>query len=476
MTAAERLHSLVLNSAGAPQGGVCTAAFSGGADSTALLCCLYDLRSSLGITLRAVHVHHGIRGAEADRDAAFCAALCERLGIPLQTVYVDVPRYAAEHRLSYETAARMLRYEALRQAAPEGTIATAHHADDNAETVLFHLLRGSGTRGLCGIPPRSPDGRIIRPLLDAEKADILRYLQEIGQDFVEDGTNADDSASRNRIRHRLLPLLKTENPAALRHISRCAALLSADDALLSLQADAAYDACRDAAGGGMHGLAAYPQPIRMRVFRRLIAETELLHGARHIDPSFENLSAADALLNTGCGRISLSRDVYAEAYAGILYIRREAVLHESLPLQTGPNRLFADRLCMAEISETAALSRNIHKSDTKSTLDFDMIIGRPYFRVIRGADRIRLPGRDFRTALKKQVQRCVPPPERRSLYALFDECGCIFCERVGIAQRVKPHAETRRLLTLSAFAVLSEETKDTSGKGVSDTWEKIADY
>ena len=477
MTASERLYSLVLHGTGTPTAGICTVAFSGGADSTALLCCLHDLRDVLGITLRAVHVHHGIRGGEADRDAAFCAALCSKRGVPLQTVYVHAPEYAAEHRLSLETAARRLRYDALYQAAPAGEIATAHHADDNAETVLFHLLRGSGLRGLCGIPPRSPDGRIIRPLLHAEKAEILAYLQEIGQDYVEDGTNAEESASRNRIRHRLLPLLRDENPAALHHISRCAALLTADEALLTQQADAAYDACSEPVSGGMQGLMRFPQPVRMRVYRRMLAETELLQGAKHIDPTFENLSAADALLQNGSGRISFSRDVYAQADAGMLYIRREAVLCDCLPLQAGQNRLFADRVCIAEVTEQGALSRNIHKSDTLSTLDFDMIIGRPYFRALRGTDRMQLPGRDFCTTLKKQVQGCVPQPQRRSLYALFDEQGCIFCERVGIAARVKPGADTHRLLTLTAYAIKADRSADeTSDKGVSDTWEKIADY
>ncbi|MBQ5340188.1 MAG: hypothetical protein J6Z40_13630, partial [Oscillospiraceae bacterium] len=117
MSTQSPLHETVLSGAGRPQSGICTVAFSGGADSTALLLCLWQLREQLGVDLRAVHVHHGIRGAEADRDAAFCENLCEKYGIPFQTVYVDVPAYAKEHRLSVETAARHLRYEALAQAA-----------------------------------------------------------------------------------------------------------------------------------------------------------------------------------------------------------------------------------------------------------------------------------------------------------------------------------------------------------------------
>ena len=205
MTLTER----ILHGPAVPPAGICTAALSGGADSTALLLCLHELKEQLSLDLRAVHVHHGIRGAEADRDAAFCAELCKQYGIPLQTVHVNVPAYAAEHRLSEETAARRLRYEALDQAAPDGVIVTAHHAGDNAETVLFHLIRGSGLRGLCGIPPKN--GRILRPMLEAEKSEILAFLQERGQSFVEDSTNHEGGSSRNRIRHDTMPLLLREN-------------------------------------------------------------------------------------------------------------------------------------------------------------------------------------------------------------------------------------------------------------------------
>ena len=299
MNAGEALKNRIRSGAGTPNAGICTVAFSGGADSTALLLCLHEMRQELRLTLSAVHVHHGIRGAEADRDAAFCRAFCETHDIPFQLVCVDAPGCAAAEKLSLETAARKLRYAALMQAAPEGEIATAHHAGDNAETVLFHLIRGSGMRGLCGIPPRSPDGRIIRPLLDADKEEILGFLREKGQNFLEDSTNAELSASRNRIRHLLMPLLLQENPAALRHISRSAALLSADDALLREYADSAYDACRDALSGGMRGLMQYPQPVRMRVYLRMIAESETLLKAHHIDPDCGSLCAIDALSTAG---------------------------------------------------------------------------------------------------------------------------------------------------------------------------------
>ena len=450
----ETLLQTVMQGAGKPQSGICTVAFSGGADSTALLLCLYQLRDALQIDLRAVHVHHGIRGAEADRDAAFCADFCAKYGIPFQCVYVDVPAFAAEKKLSPETAARLLRYEALQNAAPEGEIATAHHAGDHAETVLFHLLRGSGMKGLRGILPRS--GRIIRPLLTAEKQDILAFLQENKQTFVEDSTNFTAESSRNRIRSDIMPLLLRENPAAIRHITQTAELLAEDEAYLTAQAEKAYRMCLDLQSGGLSGIGSYPCPIRMRVYR-LALERKL---SVHIDPAFEQLRAIDDAVCSGSGTVNLSAGVYARADRGILYMQEDAVPEQKpVYMQIGENRCASGRICRAVLHEGDAVSQNLHTADTKATLDFDKIIGRPYFRPRRPDDRITLPARGFSTLLKKCVQAAVPVPERQTLCTLYDDLGCIWCERVGIAARVKPDLNSRRILTLSVSAAEIQTTK-----------------
>lgn len=447
MSTLHPLQKAVLEGAGKPESCICTAAFSGGADSTALLLCLYELRETLGIDLRAVHVHHGIRGAEADRDAAFCAAFCEKYGIPFQCVYVDVPAYAKARRLSLETAARILRYRALEQAAPEGFIATAHHAGDNAETVLFHLLRGSGMKGLRGILPRS--GRLLRPLLSAEKAQILDYLQSRGQDYVEDSTNFTGDSSRNRLRQEMIPLLLRENPAALAHIARTAMLLTEDEALLTKQAEEAYFACYDTETGALAGLSAYPRPIRMRVY---MLRLERMCKSYHIDPAYEMLRAIDEALLAGGGTVNLSGNVYAQVHRGILYMQEcvPIAADAKMPLQLGENRFFHDRICTAKL--TCAVSQNLHTADTKATLDFDKIIGNPYWRQRRADDRITLPAREHSALLKKCVQANVPPPLRQSLYALYDDLGCIWCEKIGIAARVKPEQNSRRVLICTVRA------------------------
>lgn len=206
---------------------------SGGPDSVFLLYALHTLQVRMGFALRAVHVHHGIRGAEADRDESFSEELCAKLHIPFQAVHVTAPAYAAQQGLSLEEAARILRYEALEVArqqmtTPTAWIAVAHHLDDQAETVLHNLVRGAGLRGLAGMENRR--NHVIRPLLSIKREDILKWLEQNKIAYVTDSTNADPHYTRNRIRSTVLPELREINPEASAHIAHSAALLREADA------------------------------------------------------------------------------------------------------------------------------------------------------------------------------------------------------------------------------------------------------
>ncbi len=202
-------------------------ALSGGADSTALLRLLHAAntlpREALGIGLSAIHIHHGIRGLAADRDQAAVEQLCAALAVPLHLRAVDTPAHAANTHQTLEEAARNLRHAAFTDLIAAGhadAIATAHTADDQAETVLMKLLRGAWTEGLAGIFPvveiKLPDGRtgrLLRPLLGTDRVAVEQYLRALGQGWVEDETNADPAFTRNRIRHQLLPALRAFNPS-----------------------------------------------------------------------------------------------------------------------------------------------------------------------------------------------------------------------------------------------------------------------
>ena len=191
-------------------------ALSGGADSVALLCIL----DALGINISAAHCNFHLRGEESNRDEQFCVDLCQKMGIPLSRIHFDTLEYAQLHKVSIEMAARDLRYRYFAQLAKDlkaDGICVAHHRDDNVETLLLNLLRGSGIDGLAGIAPQN--GNILRPLLCISRQDILQYLKEKGQDYVTDSTNLEDDALRNKIRHHVIPLLQTLNPAASDNIA-----------------------------------------------------------------------------------------------------------------------------------------------------------------------------------------------------------------------------------------------------------------
>lgn len=215
-------------------------ACSGGPDSLALLVILWRLRRKYDLHILAAHFEHGIRGAESKADADFVRAFCRQWGIPLQLEAADVPQAAAAQGLSLETAARELRYhflERVRQTAGFDAIAVAHHADDQAETVLMRILRGTGTQGLAAMRPRSgAGGHIIRPLLGVTKTAIRAFCAAQGLQPCEDATNAQADCTRNRLRLATLPALKQAyNPELTRALCQLAEVAAAETDYIASQ-------------------------------------------------------------------------------------------------------------------------------------------------------------------------------------------------------------------------------------------------
>jgi tRNA(Ile)-lysidine synthase len=211
-------------------------AVSGGADSVALLVAMADARTELGLVLSAVHVHHGLRGAEADGDAQFVTELAKQLDVPLRIEHGDAGALAAERGQGIEEAARALRYRVfhtLMASREIYAVATAHTLDDQAETVLMKMLRGAWTEGLGGIAPVvtvESNGRVVRPLLEVTRAEVVAYLEGRGQPWREDSTNREQTFTRNRVRHTLLPQLREFQPRIAEHLSRMAAVARDEEA------------------------------------------------------------------------------------------------------------------------------------------------------------------------------------------------------------------------------------------------------
>lgn len=250
------------------------AAVSGGADSIALLFALFLLREEWGITLEAAHFNHCLRGEESNRDARFVEDFCARYGIPLHMCSGNV----VPGEKGLEAAARDARYRFLRSLP--GKVATAHTADDNAETVLMRLLRGTGLKGLGAIAPVS--GNVIRPMLSVTRREVEAFLEEYALAHIEDSSNGEDAFLRNRIRHRIMPLLYEENPRIGENLSSMALNLRLDEACLSRLASGPMP--------GIEELKSLPDAIRRRYLERFLKE----NGVR--EPEESHLLQAESLL------------------------------------------------------------------------------------------------------------------------------------------------------------------------------------
>jgi tRNA(Ile)-lysidine synthase len=208
-------------------------AVSGGADSVALLRVLMELRQELGLVLSVAHFHHQIRGAEADADRQFVHDLAQQFELEFHSGSADVPAHARDHKLSLETAARELRHKWFAELIGQGQadkVATAHTLDDQAETVLMRIVRGTGVRGLAGIAPEQKEKHLVRPLLGTSREEVEAYLASIRQSWRTDSSNLDLSHTRNRIRHTLLPLLEKEfNPAIRSTLAELAEVARVED-------------------------------------------------------------------------------------------------------------------------------------------------------------------------------------------------------------------------------------------------------
>ena len=406
-----------------PAGTRVLCACSGGADSMALL---HLLRGRAGVTVLCAHFNHRLRGAESARDEAFVRNACDELGIAFFVGAADVSAYAAAHHMGLEEAARTLRYAFLeRTADAQGCekIATAHHAEDNAETVLWNLVRGCGGRGLGGIAPVR--GRFIRPMLRLTRPEIEEYLSRRGIPWVTDSSNALDDNPRNRIRHHVLPLLQAENSAAVAHICAAAELAWADDAYLSAEAERFMV---DFARGGalpVDAFLALPEPVGARVLRSLGLSLQ----RRHVEAVYAlcRSGAAHGAVDLPGGRIRKEYGVLTAAEAP-----ERALARREVPFGTTP----LPELGMEILRETPRKTDEIHNSFNTFFFKNDSIRGMMFVARGNGGDTIRLPGRGCTKTLKKLFQEAkLPPAQRACTPVLYDDDGVLAVWGFGVAER-----------------------------------------
>ncbi len=407
-------------------------AFSGGADSVFLLSLLSLLSKDMGFSLSALHVNHHIRGAEAEQDAAFCRSFCEEIGIPFLLADVDVVKEAKRSKRGLEETARTLRYRALIAAADEHGypfIATAHNATDHAETLLLHLLRGGGSRSLCGISALR--GRLLRPLLFLSGEEIRRALTEADIPFVIDSTNKDTAYTRNYLRAEVLPLLRHLSPRLEESLLRLSDAVFADVAYLDKLTEEAMSEARLDGGLSADWLRRAPVPIRRRALITAFEEVR--------DPSDASLALEhthilklEELLDSKKPSFSLSLParLFASLSGGVFRFLPESPQKEELPvffLDKGETLYNGLRFFVEEEGDTLSVFcySNLHKIDTKISLSSATIKGRLTVRGYREKDTIRYGGHTH--AVRKWMNEKKIPPLLRGNYPLVcDENGILW--------------------------------------------------
>lgn len=428
------------------QGEPVLVALSGGADSVALLRALYEL----GYPVRAFHLNHCLRGAESERDEAFCWALCAQLGVELTVERVDVSA-AVQQGSGVEETARRIRYALLQEAAEGAKIATAHTADDNLETVLFHLVRGTGPKGLAGIPPVR--GQIIRPLLEVERAQVEAYLAVLGQDYVTDSTNADETYTRNRIRHTVVPALRAIQPSAAQAAARLGNLLRQDeDCLGGLAQECLAQAARPDGAWEIAPLRQAHPAVRARALRRLLAQS----GMPLRDVTAQHIFALERLLEnvnpSACCALPHGFTAQREYSALRLIHGENQPQRPAVPLSVPSDQLLWDdsvrvSVHVLEKNEVFYKSFNTFCVDC-GTIDFVSLC----VRTRKAGDRIRLTEKGGSRTLKKLlIDRKVPRCKRDGLAVIADKTGVIAVQDIGMDCSRSPQGGARMQIKIEGY-------------------------
>lgn len=461
------------------------AGVSGGADSVCLLLVLLELLKQYRLTLTVVHVEHGIRGEDSRRDAAFVESLCARLGVELKVFHEDAVAFSREHGMTLEEGARELRYQRFSEVSNKvgaNRIAVAHNQNDSGETLLFHLARGSGLKGMCGIVPVR--GEIIRPLLCVSRQEIEVFLRERGQEFCTDATNRDILYSRNKIRHQVLPLLTEINAGAVEHLYQSTRYVSEAMELVEELVQKARAGCvapargeaapgaeagweyREQTGqksiGGKAGflvgerLWEEPPLIQRTLVMELMAE---LAGSRK-DISTVHVEQTLKLFSRQVGRrLDLPYEMEASrTYDGILLRRKEEGEEgERRPkMQVEPGKtveiLPGGPWMRARILEKTGEFQEIPKKTYTKWFDYDKIKNTLWLRTRESEDYFDMDSRGRRQSLRRYfINEKVSMEIRDTVPVLAEGSHVLWIVGYRISEAYKVTKETGRVLEVQVY-------------------------
>ena len=432
---------------GLPENSPILVAFSGGADSSALLHILHRYSKQSGATIYAAHVNHGIRGEEADRDENFCKEFAQSLGIEIFVLRADVPAIAKETKESIETAARRVRYEFFDRVMKKNGIeilATAHNANDNLETLIFNLSRGTGLCGMCGIPQsrKAEHGIVVRPILAMDKSKILDYCQQNSLKFVTDSTNTDTDYTRNLIRAKIIPVMQQINSAAIPNATRTSENLREDALCIEQLAESFMKDLDSPYTLSLARIGSCPPAVFNRVIARMYGD---LSGGASLEQTHLN-----ALLKLSQKAIPHSSVTLPNGFEG-------AIEDKKLLLRRRPSELCAEdykiKLFEGEnpISQTnseifigaSQNAKNVYKTEILLYIDFDKINGELFARPRMAGDKIRLNG--MSKSLKKLFcDKKIPLHLRDRIPLICDSHGVVAVPFIGVRDSYKDNTKKEK--------------------------------
>ena len=429
---------------------------SGGADSVCLFLILLELAKEWNLTLLPVHIHHGIRGEEAERDVAFCEALCKEYGLECRVYRVFVPELAKQHGWTLEEAGRNARYRIFSEWKENGRcdrIAVAHHKNDQAETVLFQMFRGSRLKGLAGM--EAVHGAVIRPLLEVSREEIEEYLKEKDQDFCIDSTNFEEEYTRNIIRHSILPSAQNIQPQAVQHIAETAEYLGRVDVFLEKLSTELYQkavAIPQKEGEpwrlSVELLSAADSLLAERVVYRVLCQAA--GGKKDITSGYVR-DCMELLTKQTGRRVEFLGGVSAKKNYGELWIGRDGGVPETVCFEISGfpfEKVLPDgRVLRIFLEENKQKEGFIPKSTCTKWFDYDKIRGIVALRTLLEEDQMVLytDGRGKRAAEVLKDAK-VPVEERRKKWLLAADNQILWIPGIRGSEAYRITKETKVIL------------------------------
>lgn len=418
---------------------------SGGADSVCLLHFLSRIMEKYGIVVKAVHVNHNIRGQEALRDESFVKDFCKSLGVELVSFSVDVPLLSKELSLSEEECGRKVRYECFEKVVAD-KIATAHTLSDSAETVVFNLARGTGIKGVTGISPVR--GNIIRPLIEMTRSDVEKYCNENGLDYVTDSTNLCDDYTRNKIRHKVVPVLKEVNPGFEKSICRFTEIAASENDFLE---QCAKELIKTSAFGNGYKRqvllssheAVLKRAIALMLFEKMQKDLQHCHVELCLD-----------IIKQGSGAVEVSKGLYLTADDDIINLcemNRDVLadVHwsvDALPGKTKtPFGTFEIEIC----DSSKIPSSNFCGIVAADGIDASRLI----FRSRESGDEFTsLRRKNTKTLKKLFIENKIPKEDRHKKAVLCFENNILWVETLGTNAKYVVSSKTQNVIIIKKIS------------------------